>query len=147
MESPETWDLLTASLAISNLKELSSTWAFLVVQGLVRDAPGDRDAFRRFAQYEVSNEITGPSTAARVALSLRSAGIALPVGHTSDPRARMAAERLASIERWTGRDAAKRYLEQMVSIEPQSMNKTSKHNSLDQRSPSGNAPKSWWKFW
>ena len=98
MESPESWDLLTASLAISNLRDPSSTWAFLVVQGLVRDEPGDGEAFRRFAQVAVSQEITGPSAAARVAFSLNDAGITQPAGRTPDPCARIAAARLAPIE-------------------------------------------------
>jgi hypothetical protein len=111
MESPETWDLLTSSLAISNLPDGSLTWAFLVVQGLVRDEPGDREAFRGFAKDATMNPITGPSAAARVATSLKDAGIAQPDGLTPDPWARVAAGRLASIESWTGRDGARRYLE------------------------------------
>jgi hypothetical protein len=73
MESPETWDLLTASLAMSDLREPSSAWAFLVVQGLVRDEPGDRETFSKFAQQEIK-EITGPSAAARVACRLGESG-------------------------------------------------------------------------
>jgi hypothetical protein len=142
MESPETWDLLTASLAISNLNEPSSTWAFLVVQGLVRDEPGDREAFLRFAQHEVSHEITGPSAAARVALRLNEARIALPIGRTADPWAGMAAGRLASIEPWTGRELARRYLDQMVSIQALSDGKPSKHNTLDHLAFKSDAPKS-----
>jgi hypothetical protein len=111
MESPDTWDLLTSSLAVSNLAEPSSTWAFLVLQGLVRDEPGDREAFSRFADDASTNPITGPSSAARVALSLKGAGIAQTAGLTPDPWGRIAAGRLASIESWTGRDGARRYLE------------------------------------
>jgi hypothetical protein len=112
MESPETWDLLTSSLAISNLAQVSLTWAFLVVQGLVRDEPGDCEAFGRFVEDATTNPLTGPSAAARVALSLKGASIARPGGLTPDPWARVAAGRLASIESWTGRDGARRYLEQ-----------------------------------
>jgi hypothetical protein len=119
MESPETWDLLTSSLAISSLADVSLTWAFLVVQGLVRDEPGDCQTFRGFAENATANEITGPSAAARVALSLKGAGIAQPVGLTPDPWARLAAGRLAPIEPWTGRDGARRYLEQMAANEEQ----------------------------
>jgi hypothetical protein len=104
MESPDTWDLLTASLAVSNLANPSSTWAFLVLQGLVRDEPGDRKAFSRFADDASSNPITGPSAAARVALSLKGAGTAQTTGLTPDPWGQIAAGRLASIESWSGRE-------------------------------------------
>jgi|SRR5436853_4101781 len=119
MESPETWDLLTSSLAISNLAHVSLTWAFLVVQGLVRDEPGDRETFGRFAEDANINPITGPSAAARVARSLKGAGIAQPGGVTPDPWARVAAGRLASIESWTGRDEARRYLKRVAANEEQ----------------------------
>lgn len=128
MESPESWDLLTASLAISNLHDPSSTWTFLVVQGLVRDEPRDCEAFGRFAQVEVNQVITGPSAAARVALSLREAGIAQPAGRTPDPCARMAAARLASIE-------------------PRPVGSSAEHKSLDHLASTSHTPKPWWKFW
>lgn len=118
MESPETWDLLTASLAVSNLADPSATWAFLVVQGLVRDDSSDRAAFSMLAEDATTNPITGPSAAARVALGLKSAGIAQTTGFTPEPWARLAAGRLAAIEAWTGRDGARRYLEQLAAIEP-----------------------------
>jgi len=121
MESPDTWDALTASLAISDLADPKLTWAFLVVQGLVRDGPDDRAAFSRFADDATTNLITGPSAAARVAESLKGAGIAQSAGSTPDPWARIAAARLASLESWTGRKAAMRYLEQ-VAIEEQARN-------------------------
>ena len=78
MESPETWDLLTSSLAISNLAHVPLTWAFVVLQGLVRDEPGDRETFRRLVEDATANPITGPSAAARVACSLTDAGITQP---------------------------------------------------------------------
>jgi len=111
MESPDTWDLLAASLAISNLADPSLTWAFLVIQGLVRDEAGDREAFDRLAEDVTTNPITGPSAPARVARALNEAGIAQAAGRTPDPWARMAARRLASIETWTGREGAGRYLQ------------------------------------
>jgi hypothetical protein len=111
MESPDTWDALTASLAIGDLTDPSLTWAFLVVQGLVRDEPDDREAFRRLANDATTNPITGPSAAARVALGLNDAGITQSAGRTPDPWAQIAAVRLAAIESWTGRDGARRYLQ------------------------------------
>jgi hypothetical protein len=121
MESPETWDLLTSSLAISNLAHVSLTWAFLVVQGLVRDEPADWETFRRFAEDATANPITGPSAAARVAFTLKSAGIAQQGALTPDPWGRLAAGRLASIESWTGRDAARRYLESVAARNDQAI--------------------------
>lgn len=112
MESPDTWDALTASLAISDLDDPSLTWAFLVIQGFVRDEPGDRETFGLLAEDATTNPITGPSAAARVAFGLRDAGIARTAGSTPDPWARMTAARLASIESWTGREEARWYLEQ-----------------------------------
>jgi len=94
MESPATWDLLTASLAVSNLNEPLSSWAFLVREGLVRDEPGDREAFVEFAQHEMAHPITGPSAASRVARRLREAGIPQPGSDDPDPWAKIAKERL-----------------------------------------------------
>ena len=111
MESPKTWDLLTSSLAVSNLAHVSLTWAFLVVQGLVRDEPGDCETFARLAEHAITTNLTGPSAAARVAIGLKGAGITQPGDFTPDPWARVAAGRLALIESWTGRDGARRYLE------------------------------------
>jgi hypothetical protein len=96
MESPEMWDLLTASLSVSNLNDVPSAWTFLVAQGLVRDEPGHRAAFGRFAEHEVAHPITGPSAAMRVARRLREAGIATPLGEERDPWGRTAASRLAA---------------------------------------------------
>jgi hypothetical protein len=45
MESPDSWNLLTASLAVCDLGAPFSVWAFLVIQGLVWDMPGDGEAF------------------------------------------------------------------------------------------------------
>ena len=128
MESPDTWDALTASLAISDLADPSLTWAFLVVQGLVRDEPDDREAFSRLAEDAATNPITGPSAAARVALGLKRAGIAQTAGSTPDPWARIAAARLASIESWTGREGARRYLEQVAVKEEQARNRAQTAN-------------------
>lgn len=103
MESPRYWNLLTASLAVTDLQRPFAAWAFLVIQGLVRDAPGDREAFADFIRGEVGlGPITGPSVACRVAGSLARAGIALPPGQVPDPEGAVAAERLAMIARWGG---------------------------------------------
>ena len=89
MELPESWDLLTASLAVTDLERPFAAWTFLVIQGLVRDTPGDREAFADIIRAEVElGPITGPSVARRVAGSLAQAGIALPPGRAPDPRGR-----------------------------------------------------------
>lgn len=134
MESPEHWDLLTASLGISNLDDSSSTWAFLIIQGLVRDDPGDRERFKEIVEYEVAHPVTGPSAAARAAYELQEAGIARPGGLTPDPWAGIAAKRLAAIEGWTGRNAAREYLE-----------RASYH--LDLPIPTAAVRRAWWKLW
>ncbi len=36
VEYPGEWDLLTASLAVSDLKEPFEAWAFIVLQGLIK---------------------------------------------------------------------------------------------------------------
>src|SRR5262245_60356098 len=101
MELPESWDLLTASLAVLDLQRPFAAWAFLVIQGLVRDTPGDREAFADDNREEVARgPITGPSLACRVAGSVARAGIALPAGRVPDPGGAVAAERLAQIARW-----------------------------------------------
>ena len=95
MESGGSWNILTASLAVSNLEQPAAAWAFLVWQGLVRDAPGDRDLFFSFLGRELERgPITGPTVALRVGTALESAGITLPAGTVPDPWAKIAGERL-----------------------------------------------------
>lgn len=112
-ESPKTWDLLTASIAVSDLTKPFSAWAFLVIQGLVRDAPGDRDQFAHVVHAESEEEITGPTLALRLALRLAKAGIALPAGQAADPWGKVAAERLLVMEPWTGSHRARDYLDHL----------------------------------
>ncbi len=100
MESPASWDLLTASLAVCNLQKPFAAWAFLVVQGLVRDVSGDREIFVEIIQEE-GRDITGPSVARRVAGSLSSAEIALEAAGIPDPWGKIASERLKVMTAWT----------------------------------------------
>jgi len=109
-EPASSWNLLTASLAVSDLTRPNQVWAFLVMQGLVRDEPGDRDRFVQIAREE-SEPLTGPTVAKRMALRLADDGIALPAGLVPDPWAVLAAERLQAVEPWTGGQRAKDYLE------------------------------------
>ena len=51
MESPSTWNLLTASVAVMDLTEPHSVWSFLVVQGLVFDSGNQR---KRFVEIDKS---------------------------------------------------------------------------------------------
>lgn len=106
MESPASWDLLTASIAASNLQKPFTAWAFLVVQGLVRDMPGDREIFVEIVVKEKDRDITGPSAALRVASSLRRAEIALEAAKVADPWGEIASERLKVLGSWTDREVA-----------------------------------------
>jgi hypothetical protein len=72
MESPASWLLITACLAVSDLHETQRTWAFLVAAGVVADEPGHRERFAEAALSEVDRDITGPSAAWRVAARLAS---------------------------------------------------------------------------
>ena len=100
MEPPNSWDRLTASLAVCDLNKPYRAWAFLVLQGLVRDLPGDREKFIGFVKQERENEITGPSLASRVAGLLNLSGISLPDSHEPDPEAEIAFQRFSVVRQW-----------------------------------------------
>jgi hypothetical protein len=105
LESPQTWDLLTSSLAVSNLRKTSDTWSFLVVQGLVGDTGQERDAFQQIVNRVLAEgQITGPSEALRVASDLFSSGIASPAASTPDPWGKIAESRLETLRGWRGSD-------------------------------------------
>ncbi len=94
MESPDSWNLLTASLAVSDLRRPHEVWCFLTSQGLVRDGPGDLEGFLQFVGDETERgEITGPSLARRIASSVENSGMALKKGFDSDPWAKTAKKR------------------------------------------------------
>ena len=85
MESPETWNLLTACLAVMDLAKPERTWSFLVQQQVARDADDAKQAFLQFLREEEAvGPITGPSLPARVASRLTSSGFALPAGRAPD---------------------------------------------------------------
>lgn len=93
MESPESWNLLVSSLAVSNLARVEVAWAFMVRHQLVRNAPGDSATFETVVRREIDlGPITGPTVAWRVANALTKAGIALPAGVVSDPWGTIAQE-------------------------------------------------------
>jgi hypothetical protein len=101
MESPESWDALTASLAVCDLNRAHSAWAFAALQGLVRDDPGDRDVFlRRLEEEKARGEITGPSLPCRVAGALSLAGITRPSGMLPDPWGKISGTRLEAVASW-----------------------------------------------
>ena len=85
MESPNSWSLLEGSLAVCDLNDPAFAWAFLVIQGLVRDLPGDREAFYRIVTEEREYEITGPSVYRRIGFELQAAGILHPPRHSAPP--------------------------------------------------------------
>jgi hypothetical protein len=95
MEHPGSWNLLTGSLAVSDLSQEAAAWAFLTTHGLVRNDPGDEETFITVVRQEIERgPITGPTEALRVAMELERLGIALPAGRTPDPFGKIAAERL-----------------------------------------------------
>jgi hypothetical protein len=101
MEAPQSWDLLTASLCVCDLAQPRAVWAFLVVQGLVRDLPQDRDIFYRVVSEERERgPITGLSIPRRIADTLALEGLTLPPSAAPDPNAKTAKERLELIESW-----------------------------------------------
>src|SRR5688572_22858611 len=98
MENPATWDMLTSSLAVCDLQMPGKVWSFLVLQGLVRDLPGDRDFFYGIIQQEKAlGEITGGSLQSRISGRLRALGIALPISAEPDANAEMAKKRLEAL--------------------------------------------------
>lgn len=101
MESPSIWDLVTGSLAVCDLGKPASAWAFLVVQGLVRNEPGDREAFLAIlSEEQARGEITGPSVELRMAGSLKRAGITLPAALVADPWGATALRRVDIVAAW-----------------------------------------------
>ncbi len=101
MESPDYWNALSASLAVCDLTNPHAAWAFVVVQGLVRDDPGDRDSFLRLLREEqVRGNITGPSIPFRVAGALIAAGLVRPAGMAPDPWGKVTGTRLEVIASW-----------------------------------------------
>ena len=103
-ESPGSWNLLTASLAVCDLSQPRRVWAFLVLQGLVRDSEDEREVFLRFVRDEQARRpMPGPTLPYRIAESLATAGIASPAGLVADPWGRGAADRLESVASWPAR--------------------------------------------
>jgi hypothetical protein len=97
MEYPGGWDLLVGSLSCT-VDQPDLAWAFLLRQALVRDRPGDRATFLDAVRLETERgDITGPTLAKRVAMSLEAAGIALPAGSVADPYGKTARERLKAL--------------------------------------------------
>ena len=99
MENPEGWDLLTSSLAVSNLNDVNKTWAFLRTQGLLVWQGKAQQAFEEIvAEVLTQGEITGPSEAHRIAVRLKSAGITTELATTPDPWGETAKVRLKAAE-------------------------------------------------
>ena len=103
MENPQSWNLLTSSLAVSTLEDIERTWSFLVLQGLVRtDAASRQVVAHSIGEVLEEGENTGPSMAFRVAAKLQKAGITAGRATQSDPWAKLAKGRLAVVEAWSG---------------------------------------------
>jgi hypothetical protein len=94
VESPDSWNLLTASLSVCDLEKPEAAWTFLTAQGLVRDNPADRELFFSVVKQEWDRGPNmGPSFASRVADKLKSGNMVLPTAETPDPWGRIAKER------------------------------------------------------
>ena len=101
MEYPGEWDLLTASLSVSDLEEPLEAWSFLVVQGLVRDRPGDREAFVKLVEATAKREpVDGPSRALLIASELTRTGAATDRAKDRDPFGKVAGKRRQQVEGW-----------------------------------------------
>lgn len=152
MESPESWDALTASFAVCDLTKPYSAWAFVVVQGLVRDDSGDRDLFlRALEDEEARGEITGPSIPYRVAGALCRAGIVRSPGMIPDPWGKIAGTRLDAIASWGALDGSRleslrRFREHLHQGSATSVPRSQGPEPHDASSrPDSKRP--WWKFW
>ncbi len=101
MESPESWNLLTSSLAVSQLDRIEATWAFLVLQGIVDPRDVTRQAFATIVGEVIEEgEITGPSEALRVATRLGSLGMTTGAAHKPDPWGKIAKSRRETVQSW-----------------------------------------------
>ncbi len=99
-ENPYYWTRVEGSLAVGDLNNPAFVWAFLVVQELVRDLPGDRETFYRIVtEQQQSNEI-GASSVRRISVALSRAGIVRPSGDLPDPDANIAQRRKQVIKQW-----------------------------------------------
>lgn len=85
MESPKRWNLLAASLNAAGWTDLSTSWEFLVSQGLVREGKARQEQFERIVAEEFENDITGPSLQTRCASRLFREGIACDAATVPDP--------------------------------------------------------------
>lgn len=101
MESPEGWDLLISSLAVCDLQKPAAVWAFLALQGLVRDLPCDRIAFFKIVhKVRTQSPSTNSSRARRIAQRLRLKGIPLAPSDTPDPKGEIALQRRQLMDIW-----------------------------------------------
>jgi hypothetical protein len=110
MESPEGWDLLISSLAVCDLQKPAAVWAFLALQGLVRNEPADRIAFFKIVEkVRTKSPSTNSSRARRVAERLRAKRLALPAGDAPDPKGELALERRHLMDMWAKSSSPSEY--------------------------------------
>ena len=95
MEPPDSWDLLTASLAVCNLQDPARAWRFVTHQRLIQDTPENQKLFFETTQYELDRgPVTGPSEPCRIAGSLGRAGVVDATLNVADPNGDIASQRL-----------------------------------------------------
>jgi len=147
MESPESWNVLTASFAICDVKNPLSAWAFAAVQGLVRDDPGDRDLFLRFLEEETARgDVTGPSLPYRVASALSLSGIVLPPGLLPDPWGEIAGARLEAVAPWGAYGRAPLENLRQFKTDVENARLTAQRLSSSSQSKGPDSRKPWWRF-
>ncbi|MDY7228090.1 hypothetical protein [Hyalangium rubrum] len=88
---------MIACLSAVGLKDEATAWAFVRDEGLVRDAPGDREQFCEVVRELRENEITGPSPWAQISRELMNRGMTLKAAAERDPNAETAR---AHLEQW-----------------------------------------------
>lgn len=86
MEYPGEWNLLTSSLAVSDLTDPADTWKFLAAQRLVRDQSSNRATVATLVEQErQAPPRPGPSFVSRIAHRLFELGMATWLGRLPDP--------------------------------------------------------------
>ena len=99
MESPASWNLLTATLALCDLRAPDRVWTYLVCQGLVQDSPGAGELFLGIADsLDKHVDSPGPSAVRSMTWLMDRAGlVVLPAALAPDPWGAEALERLEAM--------------------------------------------------
>ena len=86
MENPESWNILTSSLAVSQLDKIEETRRFLVEQGLIDPDKATKLVFSKVVNGVLEEgEMTGPSESLRISIQLDSLGVTTDKANKADP--------------------------------------------------------------